>query len=140
MGDDLEVRVPLEEAGEDEPGHGDAGLVRPAQRPPDLVLRGVLGGVVGEARAAGGVHPDGQVPPGHLVEHRAERRVVQRPPADVGEHLHAAGAEVVDRGGQLVERRVRVVHGQGGDERGEPVGVLIAQLAHRLVGKARQRR
>ena len=50
MGDDPEVGVPVEESREDQPRHRGRRLVRPPERPPDVVLRPGLRRIVGVER------------------------------------------------------------------------------------------
>ena len=70
----LQVGVAREDAGEDQPGHEHRGVVGPAERPPDLVLRLLLGQrVVRPGRVARRVNPDRPVQLGHAGEHRLER-------------------------------------------------------------------
>src|SRR5262252_10829322 len=52
MHDQLEAGIVVERLGEDEASHGGRGLIRPAERPPDLVKRFLLVEIVGEVGAA----------------------------------------------------------------------------------------
>src|SRR3989442_682871 len=138
--DDREVRVTVEEPREDQTRHRGGRLVGPAERPPDVVARPLLPGVVGEDRGPRRVEPDRQPARRHTVEERRPLGLVERPPVDVGEDLDAGGAEPVDGAVDLSQGGVGVVHRQGGDEAGEAVGMLRDQLGHAVVREARQRR
>src|SRR5215207_5933680 len=116
VGEDLETGVTIEHAVEDDAGHERRCLVRPAERPPDLVLRGGLADVVGEALVAVGVRPHHPVALGHLRPEGPQVRRVPRHARDARVDLDAQRAEVVDRTIDLVERRVQVVERQRGDE------------------------
>ena len=134
VGDDLDPRVAVEQPREHQPRHRDRGLVGPAEAPPHLEARALLGLVVRHVRGARRVHPDRQIVFRHRVEQGLELGLVERPSADIGEDLDAACAEVADRPVQLVHRPVHVVHRERGDEGDEPVRVKTDQLRHRVVG------
>ena len=78
VGHDPQARVRLEHAGVDQAAHGGGRLVRPADRPPDAVLRRRLGRVVGPRRAARRVQPDRDVELLRAREQRREAGVVER--------------------------------------------------------------
>src|SRR3989337_853714 len=61
MRDDLEIWMLVEQTGEDHVRHGCAGLIGPAERPPDLVVALLFGLEVHDIRAAHRVHPDRQI-------------------------------------------------------------------------------
>src|SRR6266436_6254335 len=139
VSDDAQLRQPVEHAREHEPRHEGAGLVRPAEQPPDLVPGLRLGRVIGELRGARRMHPDRQaVPVRHALEDREELRLVERPAVDVGEDLDALRAELADGAVHLLERGRHVVHRQRGDEGRELPGVLSHDLSHAVVRQPRQ--
>src|SRR5262245_53530383 len=84
VGDDHEVRIPVEDPREHEPAHGDTGLVRPPERPPEVALRPRLSRIVGDGSRPGRVHPDRQTMLGHAPEDGPVFRAVERPAVDVG--------------------------------------------------------
>ena len=84
------------------------------------------------------MHPDGEPAIRHAGEDRLVLRLVEGPAVDVGEDLHAGGAEMVDGALQLGQRGVGIVHGQRGDEGGETVGVALHDGRHLVVGDPRQ--
>src|SRR2546427_1506371 len=125
VSDDAQLRQPVEPAGEHEPRHEAAGLVGPAEHPPDLVLGLRLGRVIGEPRCAPLMHPDLQaVLVSHTPDDREELRLVEWPAVDVGEDLDAPGAELADGAVHLLERGGDVIHRQRGDEGRELFGVV----------------
>src|SRR5882762_6892325 len=139
VSDDAQLRQLVEHAGEHEPRHEGAGLVGPAEQPPDLVLGLRLGRVIGELRGARRMHPYRQaVLVRHALENREELRLVERPAVDVGEDLDALRAELADGAVHLLERRRHVVHRQRGDEGRELPGVLPHDLRHAVVRQPRQ--
>ena len=71
MGDDLQVGKLLQPAGEDEARHRNRGLIRPAERPPDVVLRTLLVWIVGPLVAARRVQPDRLAELAHGARSRA---------------------------------------------------------------------
>ncbi len=133
VGDHLQAGVLVKDPGKDQPGHGGAGLVGPAEGPPDLVVGLVFGEVVRVVGAAGRVQPDGQVRLGHQVVQGQDIRVVNGTAVDVGEDLHPPGAKLLDGPVGLGQGGVHVVHGQGGDEAAEPVRVLLAVFRHAVI-------
>src|SRR6185312_3532511 len=90
--DDLQVRVLVHDAREDEPRHRRGGLVGPAEGPPDLVLRLLLGEIVREIGGTRWMHPDRFAGLVHGLEERLESRIVERLAGDVGVNLHAKRA------------------------------------------------
>src|SRR5262245_18482933 len=72
--DNLQVGIFVERLGEHQARHGGGGLVRPTERPPDLVQRLLLVDVVGMVGAARRVHPDRLAEPVHGGEERLELR------------------------------------------------------------------
>src|SRR5690606_985335 len=106
------------------PRHGHAGLVGPAEGPPDLVERLLLVHVVGMAGAALGVDPDRLADLVHGGEETLELGPVEGLAADIGVDLHAHGAQVAY--GPLHLANAGVARGEGGmgDEAGEVLGML----------------
>ena len=137
VGDDLQVGMLVEQPRKHQVRHGGAGLVGPAERPPDLVLAFGLALVIGEVRAPGGMHPDRPVQLGHQVEQRHGLGSGQRPAEHVGENLHAHRPQLVDGPLGLQQEPLRVVHRQRGDEGGKAVRILPAIFGHAVVGDLR---
>ena len=75
-------------------------LVRPAEGPPQVVLRARLAGVVGDRGRPRRMHPDRQTVLGHAREDRLVLGQIERPTVDVGEDLHARRAELSDARGR----------------------------------------
>ena len=138
VGDDLQIRLPVKQTREEQPTHRHRRFVRPAERPPEVVLRARLARVVCECRGAGRMHPDRQVDRRHALEHLQVFRLVERLPVHIREHLHTSSAELVDGAPDLAHRRLRVVHRQRGDEAGEAVGIALDQPGHLVIGQPRQ--
>ena len=61
VGDDLQVRMAVEQTRKQQARHGHGGLVRPAEGPPQVVLGALFADVVGEVGRPRRVHPDWQV-------------------------------------------------------------------------------
>jgi hypothetical protein len=99
--EDPDVRQPIQQARKHQPLHGDARLVRPPERPPDLVLRLLLARVIGERGASRRVQQDRALEPICRSEQREEALIVQWNAVDVREHLDAQRAEIPDRAFEL---------------------------------------
>ena len=74
----------------------------------------------------------------HAVKYRLKIRVIERPPVDIAENLHALGPEFYDRAVNLLQAGWRVVHGQRGHESQEAIRIFLHQIAHPVIGDARQ--
>src|SRR5215216_7007201 len=103
MRDNLQRRMAVEHAGEYKPRHRNAGFVGPAEAPPHLEARFLLGRVVRHRGGARGMQPDRQVISGHSGEYRSEALLVERMASDVGEDLDAARTQRFDRALSLRE-------------------------------------
>ncbi len=136
---DLEVRQAVEQAREHQARHRSAGLVGPAEGPPDLVLGLFLGQVVREADAARRVQQDRHAERRGRLEHRQEFRRVERLAVDVAADLHAVGAVVAHRPLELA-RGVRVVHRERRGMADEAVGMARDQLGEPVIGEPRELR
>ncbi len=136
---DLELRHPVQHPRQHDPRHRRAGLVRPAEGPPNLVAGFVFGRVVGHLLAARGVQEDRPVEALGGLEDRLELRVVQRRAVDVGVELHADGAAVGrEQPLELGHGGVGRVHRQGGQKAGEAVAVARDQVGQAVVGQPRE--
>ncbi len=133
VGEEAQVGVPVEDAREHDARHERRGLVRPAERPPDLVPRAVLRLVVGERAVAARMDADRAVQLCGLREDRLELRLVPGTAADVGVDLDADRAELADRALQLGDARVDVVQRQLRDPAGERVRMPLDELRLTLV-------
>ena len=78
MGDDLRSGMAVEQAGEHQTRHRDAGVIGPAEAPPDLVARLLLGRIIRLSGRATGCSQIGKAAPGNLGKHRTETRMIQR--------------------------------------------------------------
>src|SRR5215468_5352326 len=136
--DDDELRMAIEESGEDQTSHRHARFVRPAEGPPEIVLRPRLPCVVRHRRRPGRVQPDRQPSLRHPGEDRLILWQIKRSPVDIAEDLHTGRAEMVEGPLQLGEGGVDVVHGQRSDEAGEAVGVTRDNGRHFVVGEPGQ--
>ncbi len=85
------------------------------------------------------MQPDRQIVRGHGGEERREARLVERMAGDVGEDLHALGAERLDGALRLGDGEIDVVQRHRRGEGREAVGMLGAQLRHCVVADPRQR-
>ena len=138
MRDDFQSRMPIEDSRKDQPRHRHARLVGPSERPPDLVQRLRLAGVVGDVGAAKRVQPHRQVEGRHAIEQRQVFRAIERLAVDVREHLDAARAKVAHRAFGLAHRRIHVAERQRRDKPRKTVRVFTDQRRHAVVGGARQ--
>ena len=132
MGDDLQVRILVHDARIDQPHHRRAGLVGPAERPPDFVFRFRLGQIIGGIRRARRMQPDRLVELVHGGEERLEGRVVERLAGDVGVDLHAKRA--------VLDGTLAFAHaGIGGADRrlrhpaGKMIGIFGADVGKSVV-------
>lgn len=100
--DDLDVGMPVEETGKNEPSHRNRGFVRPTKAPPGLMSGSSLRGVVRKTGCTRGVHPNRQGIPGHRFEQGRELSFVEWFAGYVGEYLHPTCAEFLDRAVQLL--------------------------------------
>src|ERR1700733_4373137 len=82
----------IEQARKYQPRHRDAGVVRPAETPPDLVTRLLLRRVIRRG-PADRVQPDREITLRDLGEHRMETRIIHGNTAHVGAELNAGRAE-----------------------------------------------
>ena len=130
---ELEVRVALQHPGEHDPRHEGRQVVLPAERPPDLVARPLLCGVVGPPRVAARVDLEQAAGRGHRGVERVEPRVVHGLAADVRVDLRAERAELAPRVLVLGHRGLGIVHRHAGAEPGEAVRVGPDELGHGLV-------
>ena len=90
VGHDLDIRIAIEDAREDDASHRGGGVVEPPEDPPDVILRFILGGIVVKTRPSCGMEKYGEIDFGHLGEDRVERRIIQRTPLNVRVQLDAA--------------------------------------------------
>ena len=94
VGDEAHLWQLLEQPREHHARHSDAGLERPAEHLPDLVLRLLLVDIIGTRRRPCWVQENRQVVfVRYPLQHCEELRLIQRPSVDAGADLHAAGAE-----------------------------------------------
>src|SRR5206468_9150715 len=129
--------MPVEHAGENEARHEERRLVGPAEYPPHLDLRALLGRVVRMRRDTGGMDPDRSIELGHRREERREAQVVEREVVHVRVYLDAEGAELAHRALRLVDGAVGVVHRQRGRETDEAL-MLPAELGDLVVRPPRE--
>ena len=120
------------ELGKHQPRHRRAGLVGPAEGPPDFVFRFCFRCVVCNGGIARRVQPDRLVELFHRREERLERRVVERLAGDVGINLHAERA-ILDRAGSLRHADIGCAERALRHPAGEMVAVLGADLGQFVV-------
>ena len=96
MSDDPDAGETIEQPRKDQPLHRRARFERPAERPPDLVLRLLLADVVRETGAARRMQQDRTSHPVGRFEQGEESRIVERHSVHVREHLDPEGAELGD--------------------------------------------
>ena len=124
MRDDLQAREPIEQAGEDHARHRRAGLVRPPEGPPDLVLRTVLASRsrTTRRRDTGAARSADRAGPSRRTAAGTPARSIGLP-RDVRENLDAARAEIGDGAIDLLQRRVGIVQRQRRDEAGKAIRI-----------------
>src|SRR6516165_5231310 len=93
VGDDLEVRQPVKEAGKHHARHGGARLVWPTEGPPDFVLRPLLTQIVRKISPSGRMHPDRNIAPRGFHEQGPKLGVVQRSAGYIGENLNSSRSQ-----------------------------------------------
>src|SRR6266699_5437319 len=128
MRDDFNFAKAIEQSGENDASHENAGFVGPAEDPPKLEFRFFLALVIRETRAARGMHPNGSVEFGHFLEDRQEIGFIQRPSVHIRKNLRAHGAKFFQRALDLFYGGSGMIHGQGGDESSKAMGVLGDQF------------
>ena len=79
------------------------------------------------------MYPDRQIVLDHASKDRPEFRSAQRLACDMGEDLHAARAQGADGAIDLGERRIDIVHGQGGNKCREMIAMPGADFGKRIV-------
>ena len=109
-GEDLQVRVALQHAVEDQVVQRNRRLQRIADDVVEVEARQALG-----VREAVGVDDDQRAQLLGLLPERREGRVGQLAAVDVGQHLHALEAELGDAALQLLGRLVAVGHRHGAE-------------------------
>ena len=117
----------VENARKHHAGHGDAGFVRPAESPPDFVLRFFLGEVIGKVGRTRGMQPDRHIEPRRFFEHGQKFRLVERLAQHVGVELNAFGAEFFHGAARFLRGLIRTAHGQRCEEADEAVADTSAQ-------------
>ena len=136
--DDLDVRVSVEHAGEDDARHRGHGVVEPSDDAPGVKLARVLSGVVRPIGAANWMQEYRNIERCGAVEQRGDGRVVERPSLDIGIDLDADETQLPNRAIQLTDRGVDVVHRHAGGRAGESVGMACDKFRHFVVGDPRQ--
>jgi len=123
---------------EDEPRHAGGCLVRPAEGEPDLVLRGFLGGVVGDCgRGSGGSRPAGRDAPssGRSDGTPGALKVCE----DVGKIWMPLAPSSTIAGVASRTASIHVVHvASDADDAGNRSDILPAQLGEPVVRDARE--
>jgi hypothetical protein len=71
-------------------------------------------------------------------EHGAKFRIAERLAAHIGEYLHAACPELIDRAVDLVQRCLDIVHRQRRGESGKAIRVPAANFGKLVIGKTRE--
>ncbi len=136
MDQDLQIGQSRGHAGEDEPRHGAAGLVGPAEDRPDLVFRLGLGREVRHVGRARGMQQHRLARLGRDLEDRKETRLVEASAIDVGMELQAVGIAVNEDALRLLRGGVGRPHWQASDIASEAVGILGAELGEPVVRDA----
>ena len=135
VGDDHGVWMPVEEPGEDQPGHGDRGLVRPAEDLPEVVPRILLARVVREVGSPRRVEEDRHPPARRLLDHLERPWFIERPPRHVRVDLDADKSRMGGEPVQLPKACGRVVKRESAERPREAVGVRGHEAGEFIVGQ-----
>ena len=130
----LMPRQPIEQPREHQPLHRRARLVRPAERPPDLVFRFRLAGIVGEAGAARRVQQDRAVQAGRPSRTAAKNRSSSsgRPLTFEKSWTPSAPSAFTARSSSR-DALVGMIERQRRDESRKPVRMRARRFRHRVV-------
>ena len=136
MDQDLQVRQPRHHARKDQPRHGGAGLVGPAEDGPDLVFRFALGREVGDVRGARRMQQHRLARFRRHLEDRKEARLVEAGAVDVGMELQTVGVAAQQDALRLLHGGVGCAHRQRAHIAGEAIRIFGAQLGEAVIGDA----
>jgi len=128
-GDQLELRIALEEAVEDHAAHRERGVEHEADRGDEAVLHHVE--LLGPRRRAG-MDQHREPAAVDLAPDRTEGFVSQGQPPDIRQHHHAHRAELVARALQLGDRELGVLPGQRAHE-ADALRVALLLRSHIVV-------